>query len=154
MSIAIRRATPHDATVISGHRDAMFVEMGTAQEAVAAASGPALTWIAAALRDGRYVGLLASPAGEQVILGGVGVCWLDLPPNTQTTVDRRAYLLNMYVSPEYRGRGLARRLVDEALGVCRESGVTAVSLHASDAGRPLYESPGFVATNEMRLSLG
>ena len=46
--------------------------------------------------------------------GGVGVCWLDLPPNTQTTVDRRAYLLNMYVSPEYRGRGLARRLVEEA----------------------------------------
>mgnify|MGYP003548309000 CR=1 FL=1 len=46
------------------------------------------------------------------------------------------------------------QLVDEALGVCRESGVTAVSLHASDAGRPLYESLGFVATNEMRLSLG
>jgi len=29
-----------------------------------------------------------------------------------------------------------------------------VTLHASDKGRPLYESLGFEATNEMRLKLG
>jgi len=34
---------------------------------------------------------------------------------------------------------------------CREAGYKNVSLHASDEGRPLYESMGFVPTNEMRL---
>ena len=81
------------------------------------------------------------------------VLWLDLPPNMHTTVPRRGYLLNMYVEPTHRRRGLARVLVDEALFVCRASGVDAVSLHASDAGRPLYEALGFTSTNEMRITL-
>jgi hypothetical protein len=33
----------------------------------------------------------------------------------------------------------------------RESGLGSLYLHASDEGRPLYRSLGFVPTNEMRL---
>ena len=36
---------------------------------------------------------------------------------------------------------------------CRKKGFSAVSLHASDAGRPLYETAGFQPTNEMTLKL-
>jgi hypothetical protein len=36
---------------------------------------------------------------------------------------------------------------------CREQGYKTVALHASDEGRPLYESLGFQPTNEMRLHL-
>ena len=36
----------------------------------------------------------------------------------------------------------------------RDEGITSVVLHASDAGRPLYEDLGFVATNEMQYSTG
>jgi hypothetical protein len=35
----------------------------------------------------------------------------------------------------------------------KEQGFGSVVLHASDEGRPLYESLGFQPTNEMRLSL-
>jgi hypothetical protein len=35
----------------------------------------------------------------------------------------------------------------------RQEGYGTVSLHASDFGRPLYESLGFNATNEMRMQL-
>ena len=34
---------------------------------------------------------------------------------------------------------------------CRDLGVTRITLHASDEGRPLYEAFGFASTNEMRL---
>jgi hypothetical protein len=34
---------------------------------------------------------------------------------------------------------------------CRADGFHGVVLHASDEGRPLYESMGFQTTNEMRL---
>jgi hypothetical protein len=36
---------------------------------------------------------------------------------------------------------------------CRANGFSAVSLHASSAGRPLYETIGFQQTNEMKLEL-
>ena len=49
----------------------------------------------------------------------------------------------MYTEPEHRRRGLARRLMAEMIAWCRAAGLGSVSLHASDAGRPLYEALGF-----------
>ena len=59
----------------------------------------------------------------------------------------------MYTEPAARRRGLAKRLLQVMTDWCREHGFSNVSLHASDAGRPLYESFGFRPTNEMRLKL-
>ena len=39
----------------------------------------------------------------------------------------------------------------EILAWAPAHGIVRVSLHASDAGRPLYERMGFLATNEMRF---
>jgi len=36
---------------------------------------------------------------------------------------------------------------------CRAQGFAGVTLHASDQGRPLYESLSFEPTTEMRLKL-
>jgi GNAT superfamily N-acetyltransferase len=66
---------------------------------------------------------------------------------------QRAWIVNMFTEPEYQRRGLARRLVREMIDWGRASGLRFLYLHASDAGRPLYESMGFVANNEMRLAL-
>jgi GNAT superfamily N-acetyltransferase len=63
----------------------------------------------------------------------------------------RAYLLNFYVDPAFRGHGLAHALLKTAVGEARRRGIKVVSLHASRFGRPLYERNGFEATNEMIL---
>ena len=68
--------------------------------------------------------------------------------------DVTAMLAGIYVEPEYRGRGIARRLTEEAIAWCREQGCVRVRLNASKMGRPLYDSLGFVqATEMMRLDL-
>jgi len=41
--------------------------------------------------------------------------------------------------------------METARAWCREKRIDTVILHASPAGRRLYESMGFTATNEMRL---
>lgn len=151
MSIDLRRATAYDLHVVQHHRDAMFVDMGIDPAVVAAGSPGGRAWLERTVATGQYVGILAVQA--QDVLGGVGVTWLDLPPNMHTAIGRRAYILNMYVEPSHRRRGLARQLVEEALAVCRDAGVDLVSLHASDSGRHLYESMGFSTTNEMRRTL-
>jgi ribosomal protein S18 acetylase RimI-like enzyme len=43
----------------------------------------------------------------------------------------------------YRGRGFARRLLTEALGLADQMRIETVKLDATDQGRPLYEKLGF-----------
>ena len=62
---------------------------------------------------------------------------------------RRGYLLNFFVEPKYRRLGLAHSLVKESLTEARMRGLHIVALHASEAGKPVYESMGFRTTNEM-----
>jgi GNAT superfamily N-acetyltransferase len=64
-----------------------------------------------------------------------------------------ATLSGIYVRPEFRRRGLARALTKAAIEWCGERGCSVIRLVASDAGRPLYESLGFVPGAEMRLRL-
>jgi GNAT superfamily N-acetyltransferase len=59
----------------------------------------------------------------------------------------------MYSEPEARRLGIAKQLLQTMLDWCRHEGFRSVALHASPAGRPLYESLGFQPTNEMRLPL-
>jgi GNAT superfamily N-acetyltransferase len=61
------------------------------------------------------------------------------------------YLWNVYTYPEFRKRGLARLLTQRAIAYCRQHGHKILWLHASEFGRPLYESLGFESTNEMKL---
>ena len=63
----------------------------------------------------------------------------------------RAYLLNFYVEPKWRGQGLAYRLLKTAIEETRARGIGVVNLHASVFGKPLYERNGFKVSNEMLL---
>jgi GNAT superfamily N-acetyltransferase len=151
--IVIRAALPSEARQIVAHRRAMFAAMGADDparlEAMSAAFAP---WVAQKLASGEYVAWFAqSPTGE--IIGGTGVWVMDWPPHILDTSPRRGNLLNVYVEPEHRRRGVARALVLAALDWCRSQRLGLVILHASEAGRPLYEALGFQASNEMRLSL-
>jgi GNAT superfamily N-acetyltransferase len=149
--ITIRGATVVDAAMILHHRRSMFCDMGegTAEELdrMAAMTGP---WLAQALADGSYRGWLAEDSSGRVI-GGGGVLLCPWPASPKDPLLRRAIILNVYTEPEFRHRGIARRIMATILGWLKEQGFPSVSLHASDEGRHLYEELGFKATNQMRL---
>jgi GNAT superfamily N-acetyltransferase len=54
-----------------------------------------------------------------------------------------AWIGMVLTAPEFRGRGLARRLMEHALGFLREREVAWIKLDATDMGRPLYRKLGF-----------
>jgi predicted acetyltransferase len=58
-------------------------------------------------------------------------------------------LLNVFVEPEFRKRGFAHSLIESCLAEARKRGIRVVTLHSSDAGRPVYEKLGFHPTSEM-----
>jgi GNAT superfamily N-acetyltransferase len=105
-----------------------------------------------ALSTGSYRAWLAEDANGSVVAGG-GIVIADWPGFPGERHARRAWILNMYTEPVARRQGLARRLLDTMVEWCRKQGFGSVSLHASEFGRPLYESLGFAPTNEMRLTL-
>jgi len=51
--------------------------------------------------------------------------------------------LNMYTIPQYRGKGIARSLLEKLIEECKKTGVRRIWLHASDVGKPLYTKMGF-----------
>ena len=149
----LRRASTSDEDTLVAHRREMFRDMGyhdqTALDSMSAKFRP---WLLARMNSGDYLAwLVVSPDG-QVAAGG-GLWLMDWPPHMVGRGAPRGNILNVYTAPEFRRRGLARGLMEATLQWCRENGVDTVILHASVDGRTLYESMGFEATSEMRISL-
>lgn len=154
----IRSARVSDAAVVARHRVAMFRDMGQVPtvELGAELLKASTSALAALLREGSYVGYLAVGLDQEVI-GGAGVHVRPQLPRISrdgTYVASRPVplLVNVYTEPQWRQRGVARALVVTLMRWAEEEGADQMVLHASDAGRPLYASLGFAATNEMRWS--
>jgi ribosomal protein S18 acetylase RimI-like enzyme len=64
---------------------------------------------------------------------------------------RFGYIFGVRVEPAYRGRGLAASLTREAIAFLRSRGCIRIRLHASNAGRSIYERLGFTPSNEMQV---
>ena len=88
-------------------------------------------------------------SGELAVLlaadGRDGFAVLRFRPSVYTgALD--AYLEELYIVPERRGRGLGRALLETAMEHARERGAARIELNTSEndvAARALYESVGF-----------
>lgn len=132
----------------------MFFDMSAVSheesEELFVATGP---WTAQLLLRGEYVGWLVEEHAN-VIAGG-GIYLRELPPSPGCLkVGRWGHIANVYTAPAHRRRGIARCLMGEILQWCTDHPIDLVTLAASDEGRPLYESLGFVGTSDMRLPRG
>ncbi len=149
----IRQGTLDDVDTVVAHRRAMFLEMGYDDvAAVDKMCGEFRPWLVRKMQAGEYLVSLAVAANGE-IAAGLGVWLMDWPPHMLGPGRWRANILNVYTRPESRRNGLARKLVEQAIEWCRANQLSTVILHASDAGRPLYESMGFRPSTEMRMIL-
>ena len=147
--ITTRPATVADAALITAHRRAMFESMPNPEDSVLdIMCGAFETWVRERLAAGRYFGWVIEDGGK--IMASAGLMLLDWPPHPlHPSIDKRAYLLNVYVEPQFRKRGLARQLLQLCMDEAHRLKIPVVTLHSSDAGRRVYEKLGFHATSEM-----
>ena len=150
---SIRSASIVDLDTLVAHRRSMFRDMGYTDEGVMdSMSAKFRVWLLARMDSGDYrAWLVSGPDGS--IAAGAGLWLMDWPPHMIGKSSRRGNIVNVYTESSFRRRGLARLLMETALAWCRVNGVDTVILHASPAGRSLYEEMGFKATNEMRMHL-
>ncbi|MEE3624873.1 GNAT family N-acetyltransferase [Nitrospirillum sp. BR 11752] len=148
-----RPLTPDDLDLVCRHRAAMFRDSGRPEAAITAMVTPFRAWLAPRLADGRYFGFALADA-DGAVVAGIGLMELDWPPHPAHPEEaRRGYVLNVYVEPGHRRQGLARRLMTLAESAFRERGIAYAVLHATAAGRPLYEQAGWAPTTEMAKAL-
>jgi GNAT superfamily N-acetyltransferase len=152
LAFSIRDATPDDIPEILRQRRGMYEDMDYRDaDALNAMLSTTEPYLAEALANGSFRGWLASAGGRTVGGGAIVVSpWPSHPYDRQC---RRATILNVYAYPEFRRRGIGRQLMHTMIDWCRREKFSAVFLHASQDGRPLYEALGFKPTNEMKLEL-
>ena len=103
-----------------------------------------------ALTNDTHIAYLVFDDDEFV--GAGGISFFKVMPTFHNPTGQKAYIMNMYTKPEYRRNALAYKTLDLLIGEAKRKGISAISLEATDMGRPLYEKYGFVKMNdEMEL---
>jgi GNAT superfamily N-acetyltransferase len=151
MAYRVRPATLDDLDVLVHHRLAMFTDMGVPLDAGMLA--PAFArWLKQTMPPGTYRAWLVE-SGAEVVAGG-GATILPWPPGSQYPGDKLAFVYNVYTEPAHRRCGLARLVMNAIHAWCRENAVTSLALNASQDGRALYESLGYVVTPNPMMFCG
>ena len=151
-NLIIREATTDDLPEILRQRRAMYLDMDYADSpALAQMLSSCEPYLRQALTDHSFRSWMALSGDE--ILGGGAVLISPWPSHPYDLECRRATILNVYVYPQFRRQGVARRLMQTIIAWCQQENFASVFLHASKDGRALYESLAFEPTNEMKLRL-
>jgi len=156
-TMPIRPATSSDIPVLVKHRRWMFEEMMKVQPVIYTMADldtmeePYRRHLDQHLKSGTLRAWVVEDENRIVASGALELyLW---PPRPGDVTERAGLVHSVYVARAYRRRGLARRIMDTIVDAGRAQGLKTVTLHSSDAGRHIYETMGFHATSEMRLTL-
>ena len=77
------------------------------------------------------------------IIATGAIIWFRFPPSFINGEGLKAYITNIYTDPDYRGKGIATRMLGILEQRARDEGVCRIWLEASKWGKPVYEKYGF-----------
>lgn len=152
MKLQYRRAEPEDLELVVETRlEVLRAANGLPEDApLPEVEAESRAYFRRALGSGEALVELAFAGAEFVAAGGVS--FYRVMPTVHNPDGRKAYIMNMYVRPAYRRRGIARNMLDRLVRAARARGVDHITLEATAMGRPLYEAYGFVGmAEEMEL---
>ncbi|MBI0580062.1 GNAT family N-acetyltransferase [Neobacillus cucumis] len=84
---------------------------------------------------------------EEIIACGA-VLFYEFPPSYTNKTGKKAYIVNMYTNQNYRGQGIATKLLTKLVDEVKSSGISKIWLGASKMGRPVYKKFGFRERDE------
>ncbi len=151
--ILIRQTTILDLPDLVRLRRIMFESMGFEDpNRLDIADKASSNYFSKAIPNEQFFGWLAfSSANEAVGSGGIVIDYH--PPEPVNLLGKIGYIMNQVIIPEFRRKGISRRLMQTMLIWLKDSNIQISSLHTTEDGRHLYEELGFESSNEMRLNL-
>lgn len=143
--IDIEKALEADVPVLAAYRYAMFQEMHPGEDFALGRHEFLLAteaYYRQSIRDGAEANVCARDGTGRVIGCGT-ITFQQRPPHNRHPKYLTAYILNIYVHPNFRRQGVARRIMESLLGEAKARGAVRVGLTSSQAGLELYKKLGF-----------
>ena len=144
--LGIRVATSADCRALAEMRYRFRTELASPEEPKSRFVRRCTSWMKKRFRAGSRTWRCWVVDDGSQLLGHVCVQLFEKMPNPVNEREVHAYLTNLYVIPEMRGRGLGRKLLKTAASWCRARGVDAVILWASPESKSLYRRGGFATS--------
>lgn len=156
MAVTYRKATHNDVELLIRLRlDFLTEDRGDLGKDTTEAIISQLRDYFARQMNKSFVALLAEDNGQAVSAVFMAVAGKLANPSFIT--GKTATILNVYTYPEYRRKGIATQLLTMMIEEAKTMDISYLELSATDAGKPLYEKPGFIKRQskhtEMRLEL-
>ncbi len=103
-------------------------------------------YLQAHLTDGSHLSLLveARENGQLKEIGCGDLCFWSEMPSPDNLSGKCAYLMNIFVLPQYRHHSIGSKLVHTLIEEAKHRGISKIYLETTDLGRPVYEKNGFV----------
>lgn len=96
---------------------------------------------------GLHLAVIATFQGVDAGCGSV--CFSTELPSPDNASGRCAYLMNIYVRPPFRQRGIARSIVSRLISESLQRGCGKIYLEATDEAKNLYRNLGFLEMKNM-----
>ena len=100
---------------------------------------------------GDFIACLAEENGQ--VASAAYVVIEERPANGSFITGVVGNLINVLTYPEYRHAGLATRVIGVLIEECRQLGVSAIDLDATEMGRGVYERLGFKVMRDVAMRL-
>ncbi|MBP3421324.1 MAG: GNAT family N-acetyltransferase [Lachnospiraceae bacterium] len=148
MGIEYRKATINDLAILTETRIEVLRAANCLKDNVdmSEVRRQSEEYYISALNNDTHVAYLVYD--EKKIIGTGGISYFQVMPTYHNPTGRKAYIMNMYTNPEYRRKGIALKTLDLLVEDAKAKGITAISLEATDMGKPLYEKYGFIKMND------
>ncbi|HDR4908359.1 GNAT family N-acetyltransferase [Bacillus thuringiensis] len=98
------------------------------------------------MNDGSLIEWIVEDNEEMIATGAI--IFYEFPPTYTNKSGKKAYITNMYTKENYRGQGIATKLLTKLVAEAKTAGITKIWLGASKLGRPVYKRFGFEEADE------
>ena len=146
MAVKVRRAGVSELELLMKWRMRVLREVFSldkdADEAVLIANNEA--YYREHLSDGTHTACFAEDDETGEIAGCGGICYQNEMPSPDNQTGTNGYLMNIFVLPEFRGRGIGKNIILFLIEDAKRRGTEKIYLESSETAKRLYEDMGFL----------